>query len=185
MQTEQDEQKRKAIEEAEAILEQSDSASGNDPANSETVARPDPVEDTIEMVIPVEHQASKTQSETASTDENQPGKNQEPATDEIELEAIETSIEMVTTDAEELFLSEVEPNKLSEPQNPADAKKPADSTTHPETAVEQSYKTVKSDAVAEEKNDEKKDDMVLKQTKAEPGIAIPPEEDHKKNESAV
>jgi hypothetical protein len=186
VQTERDEQKRKAIEEAEAILEQSDSAAGNDRAYSETVVRPDPVEDTIEMTIPIEHQASETPSEAVSTGENQPEGNQASATDEIELEAIETSIEMVTatTEAEELFLSEVEPNKPSEPQNPADAQKPADSTTHPETAVEHSDKTVKLDAVAKEINDEKKDDTALKETKAEPEAATQPEEDRKKNESA-
>ncbi len=52
--TEQDERKRKAIEEAEAILEQSDPAAGNDPVNNETVVSSDPIEDTIEMAIPTE-----------------------------------------------------------------------------------------------------------------------------------
>jgi hypothetical protein len=182
--TDRDEQKRKAIEEAEAILAQIDPGAGNEPATKEAVAGPDPAEDTVEMAIPVEHQAAETPSEAPSTDVAQPEENQEPATDEIELEAIETSIEMVTTDAEELFLSEVETNNPFEPQKPAAVEQPADSTTQPETAVEQSDKMVKSDVAAEEKKAEKKDDTALKQTKAETAAAAQPEEDPQKKEPA-
>lgn len=182
--SDQEEQKRKAIEEAEAILQQDDPEAGNDPAAKEAIASPDPAEDTIELAIPVELQASKTPSEAASTDKTQPEENQKPLTDEIELEAIETSIEMVTTDAEELFLSEVKPHKPPELQNPATAEKPADSPTHPKIAVEPSDKTMKSDAVADETKDEKKDDPALIQTKVEPAAADQPEEDRKKNNSA-
>ena len=184
MQTDRDEQKRKAIEEAEAILEQSDPAAQNEHAAKEAIARPDPAEDTVEMPIPVEHRSAETPSETRSTDVNPPEENQKPATDEIEIEAIETSIEMVTTDAEELFLSEVETKTSFEPQKPAAAEQPADSTTPPETAVEKSDQMAKSSVVAEEKKDEKKDQPALKQTKSEPAAAAQPEEDQQKKEPA-
>jgi len=174
MQADRDEQKRKAIEEAEAILEQNDPAAGNDPANNETVERPDPGEDTIEMAIPVEHQASENKSE----------ENQEADNHEIEMEAIETSIEMVTDtmDAEELFLSEVKPGKPAETQKPEVVGKPAESPTDPETAVESSDKTGKSDTAEEENSDQKKDDPVAKQPEDEPAAATQPEEDQKKKE---
>ncbi|MGD2186257.1 MAG: hypothetical protein PVI71_09020 [Desulfobacterales bacterium] len=185
MQNDRDEQKRKAIEDAEAILAQSDPAAGNDRANNEAVVRPDPAEDTIEMAIPVEHQASETPPEAASTDEKRPEENQEPTTNEIELEAIETSIEMVTTtaDAEELFLSEVKPDKPAEQSKPDTIQKPNDSPAHSETAAQEADKTVKSDAVEEETKDTKKDHAALKQSEAKPTSANLPEEDHKKKKS--
>ena len=181
MPSEQDERKRKAIEEAEALLQEIDSAAQNDPAAKETVDRPDPAEDTVEMAIPVEYQAAETPSEVPSTDDTQSEENGKPDTNEIELEAIETSIEMVTTDAEELFLSEVESNNPSEPQKPADSEQPADSTTTPETAVEETGDAVKSDVAAEEKKDQKIDDTDLKQAKSEPAATTQPEEDQQKN----
>ncbi|MCK5203904.1 MAG: hypothetical protein KAR15_08530 [Desulfobacterales bacterium] len=184
MQADRDEQKRKAIEEAEAILEQSDPAAGNDPANNETVERPDPAEDTIEMAIPVEHQASENKSEAPSADATKSEENQEADNHEIEMEAIETSIEMVTDtmDAEELFLSEVKPGKPAETQKPEVVGKPAESPTDPETAVESSDKTGKSDTAEEENSDQKKDDPVAKQPEDEPAAATQPEEDQKKKE---
>ena len=90
---------------------------------------------------------------------------------------------MVTTDAEELFLSDVEPHKPSDLQNAA-AEKPADAPTHPETIVEPRDQAVKLDAVAEEIKDDKKDDMALKQTKVEPAAATQLPEDEKKAEPA-
>jgi colicin import membrane protein len=182
---EQDEQKRKAIEEAEAILRQSDPAAGNDLANNEPVTRPDSVEDTIEMEIPGGNQTFETRSETASADGTQPEENQKPTHHEIELEAIETSIEMIdpNMDAEELFLSEVKPGKPAETQKPEAIEKPADSPTHPKTAGGHSDKTMESDAVENEKKDGEKDDTALKQTEAEPWATTQPQEDQKKMES--
>lgn len=183
--TEQDERKRKAIQEAEAILEQSDPAAGNDPANNENVVKPDPVEDTIEMAIPDGDEALETQSEAAFADDIQPEENQKPANSEIELEAIETSIEMVdpNMDTEEVFLSEVKPDKPAETQKTEAFEKPADAPTHPETAVEQNDKTMKSDAVEDEKKDKEKDDAALKQTEAEASDATQAQEDQKKLDS--
>jgi hypothetical protein len=184
-QAEQDEQKRKAIEEAEAILRQSDPAAGNDLANNETLTRPDSAEDTIEMEIPGENQTFETQSDAASADETQPEENQKPTHHEIELEAIETSIEMIdpNMDAEELFLSEVKPGKPAETQKPEAIEKPADSPTHPEKAVGHSDKTMKSDAIENEKKDREKDDTALKQAEAEPWATTQPQEDQKKIKS--
>ena len=179
MQSEQDEQKRKAIEEAEAILEQSDPAAKDEVAAKEAVTRPDPAEDTIEMAIPVEQPAAETPSEAPSANDKQQEDQPNVGTAEIELEAIETSIEMVTTDAEELFLSEVEPHK---PSPAAPTEQPAESATPPETTVAPNDKMVKSDGVVEEKKDEKKEDLDLKQMKVEPAASVQPKEDPLPNE---
>jgi len=184
-QTEQDEQKRKAIEEAEAILEQNDPAAGNDPLGNETGVSPDPAEDTIEMAIPEGEKPFETQSETASADETRPEENQKPDHHEIELEAIETSIEMIdpNMDTEELFLSEIKPDEPAETQIPEAIEKPADAPTHPQTAIEQSDPTMKSDAVEDEKNDAGKDDATLEQTEADGSATTRPQEDQKKPDS--
>ncbi len=183
-QAEKDEQKRKAIEEAQTILEQGDSSAQNDALKNEIVVRPDPAEDTIEMAIPVEHQASENKSEAPSADETKLEENQEADNYEIEMEAIETSIEMITDtiDAEELFLSEVKPDKPAGLQKPEVVEKPAESPTDPETAVELSDKTVKSDTAEEENRDQKKDDTAVKQPEDEQAAATQPEKDQKKKE---
>ena len=184
-QAEQDEQKRKAIEEAEAILAQSDPAAGKDPANNETDVKTDSAEDTIEMTIPADDKPIEIQSEAASADETQPEENQKPANHEIELEAIETSIEMVdpNMDTEELFLSEIKPDKPAETQIPETIEKPADAPTHPEAAAEESDRTTKSDAVEDEKKDGEKDDTPLEQTEAEASATTQPQEDQKEVDS--
>ena len=183
--TAQDEQKRKAIEEAEAILEQSDSAAGNDTADSETVVKPDPAEDTIELAIPVDDKPAETQSEATSADETPPEEDQNPVDHEIELEAIETSIEMVdpNMDMEELFLSEIKPDKPVETQKTEDIEKPADAPTQPETAAEQNGQTMKSSTVEDGKKDGENEDTALKQTEAEATTTAQSQEDQNKTDS--
>ena len=183
-QAEKDEQKRKAIEEAEAILEQSGPAPPNAISKNETIMRSYPAEDTIEMAIPVEHPASEIKPQASSTVEKKPDSHQEPANQEIEMEAIEASIEMVTdtTDAEELLLSEVKGDKSAEPTSPEAAEKPVEPATEREAAVEQSDKTANADFVEQGNKDQKQDDTAVKQPEAEPAADTKPEEDQKKAE---
>ena len=165
-QAEQDEQKRKAIEEAEAILEQSDPAAENATLKNETITRPNPAEDTVEMMIPVEPEAPETKSEASSKDETKSEENQKTENPEIEIEAIETTVEMVTepTDVEELFLSEVNADRSEEPTDSETVEKPVDTYA----AVEQSDKTAKWDTVEQESKDQKQKDTAEKESEAEP-----------------
>ncbi len=109
----QDDEKRKSIEAAEAILdeaqpdaveavetleEETHTTSEPEPVSpdKDTIRRPDPHEDTVEIRIPKPQELSEI--EEASLDEEIPdaAKSQDEVTAEIELEAIETSMETVT-----------------------------------------------------------------------------------------
>ena len=184
-QTGQDEQKRNAIEEAEAILEQSDPAAGNAMLENETITGPDPAEDTIEMMIPTETEAPEIKSEASPADVTKSEEKHQSENPEIEMEAIETSIEMVTEPAnvEELFLSEVNADLSAGPTDSETIEKPVDPTTDTYAAAEQSDKTAKSDTIGPESKDQKKDDTAVTQPEAEPWATTQPQKDQKKMES--
>ncbi len=98
----QDEQKRKAIEEAEAILDQALPPTETDASGNDRVNDIDLSEDTVELQIPVE-------SAAGVPEEPQSRENQETKTDEIEMEAIEAPPEPPADaiDTEALLLSEM------------------------------------------------------------------------------
>ena len=171
---EQDEHKRKAIEEAEAILGQSDPAAGNDTSENATITMPgsdEETEDTIEMEIPAEPEVPETKSETESDDEVKSEENQNSKNPEMEMEAIETSIEMVTepTDVEELFLSEVKADPSEAPTDTETGEKSIDQKMDTQDAVEPSDKMAESLAMEPENKDQKQDDTIAeKKSKTEP-----------------
>ncbi|MEJ2727706.1 MAG: hypothetical protein P8185_04195 [Deltaproteobacteria bacterium] len=110
----QDDRKIKAIEEAEAMLNGSqapeDESSGNDAAN-----RPDSHEDTLEMQIP-EEEKTDIKREAESTGGPKPAEQENMGHQEIEMEAIEATMEAVDgmVDAEALFLTDVSTAKSAE-----------------------------------------------------------------------
>jgi hypothetical protein len=161
----QNQQKRKAIEEAEAILEQPDAPAENNAAENEIVMRPYPDEDTIEMEIPVKQEASEIKAEAASAGASKPEETQPSQIQEIEMEAIETQMEAVnhTMDAEELFLSEVKEDKPAAPLNAEPVEMPADAPTDAEVTVGQSNEKAPPDTVDQETPDPKQDDTAVQQ----------------------
>ena len=78
---------------------------------------------------------------------------------EIEMEAIETSIEMVTepTDVEELFLSEVNADRSAGPTDSETVEKSVDPATDTQAAAQQSDKWAKWNTDEPESKDQKKD----------------------------
>jgi hypothetical protein len=100
-QASREEHKRKAIEEAEAILDQTPTPPETHALGNEAVKKIDPFEDTIEMQIPVEKEAG-------APGELQLETKQDMEAHEIEMEDIEASPEsQPDVNAEELFLSEM------------------------------------------------------------------------------
>lgn len=164
----QNQQKRKAIEEAEAILEQPDAPAENNAPENESVMRPYPDEDTIEMEIPVKQEASEIKAETASAGASKPEETQPTQTQEIEMEAIETQMEAVThtMDTEELFLSEVKADKPAAQPNSEPVQMHTDAPTDAEVNAEQSNATATPDTVDPEISDPKPDDTAVKQPQA-------------------
>lgn len=101
-QASREEQKRKAIEEAEALLDQTPTPSESHALGNEDVKKIDPFEDTIEMQIPVEKADGASEEPELET-------KQDMETHEIKMEDIEAPSESQpdAIDAEELFLAEV------------------------------------------------------------------------------
>ena len=142
-----DDRKIKAIEEAEAMLNDSqapseDTASGNDAAN-----QPDPNEDTLEMQIP-EEEKTDIKREAESPEKPKPAAQEKMEHQEIEMEAIEATMEAVdgTLDAEALFLSDVNKAKSAEAATPEPASKPPGWPITAEKEIDQSAETLNSKA---------------------------------------
>ena len=137
-----DQQKRKAIEEAEAMLNGTQTPLKIDAFTNEIINRPDPHEDTVEMQIPKESPAS-------APEEPEPEEGKDMGNLEIEMEAIEAAMESVgeTVDAEALFLSEVNPDRPSQTAAPGTSKKQVGALSDFGKAIDQRGETLKSDAI--------------------------------------
>ena len=180
-----DDRKIKAIEEAEAMLIDSqapseDTATGNDDAN-----RPDPHEDTLEMQIPVEEKTDIKRG-AESPEEPKPAAEEKMAHQEIEMEAIEAAMEAVdgTVDAEALFLSDVNTAKSAETATPETAQKALGSPSVAEKADDQSGETLNSKADKEDNQNLKAEDLPVKPLSGDnPMGRTWKEENRKENES--
>jgi hypothetical protein len=162
-----DEQKRKAIEEAEAILDETLPAPEVDAFGNDMAKKIDLPEDTIEMQIPVE-KAAKV-SEEPKLEENQ-----DMETHEIEMEAIETSPESPTdaVDAEALFLSEIPTSPAAGATDDKTVETDADSLAASEKAADSSEVTVNLDSAKQGDPDQKKVDTAVEQSETEPPAKI-------------
>jgi hypothetical protein len=158
-QTMPDEQKRKAIEEAEAMLDETQTPPEIDAFRNEIIKRPDPGEDTVEMQIPKE-ETTDIKPEISAPQEPKAAENKNSGNHEIELEAIEAAVETVNepADVEALFLSGVNTGKPAESKAPEMAGAPAG----PENANDQSGETGKSDANPKDSQDQKAEALPVK-----------------------
>ena len=146
-----DDQKRKAIEEAEAMLDETQAPPEIDAFKNEIVKRPDPHEDTVEIQIPKE-ETTDIKPEAALPEASKPEEDKNSENQEIEMEAIEAEMEAVdgTVDAEALFLSEVRTDKSAETAAPETARKTVGTPSETEKADDQSGETFKAEADKED-----------------------------------
>jgi hypothetical protein len=114
-QTIQDDRKRKAIEEAETLLNDTPAPPEIGDLEDDISKRPDIHEDTLEMQIPKE-ETTDMNLEAELAEEAKPEADKNPDHQEIEMEAIEAAMESVdgTVDPEALFLSDVNLDKSGE-----------------------------------------------------------------------
>ena len=175
-----DEQKRKAIEEAEAMLDETQASPEIDAFGNELIKRPDPHEDTIEMQIPTE-ETMDIKPETALPEEPKPEENKNSGNHEIELEAIEAAVETVneTADAEALFLAGANTGKPAEPTAPETAAATVEIPTEPEKANDQRGETAKSDANPKDSQDHKAETLPLKPPPGGNPMAEPQKEENR------
>jgi colicin import membrane protein len=157
-----DDKKRKAIEEAEAMLEGTQTPPEIDAFQNDIIKGPDPHEDTAEMQIPTE-ETTDIKSEAATPEAPKPEQNKDAENQEIEMEAIEAAMETVdgTVDAEALFLSEVRTDKSSEKLTPQTAQKNVGTPAEPEKADDLNGETLHSKADEEESQNPEADALAL------------------------
>jgi hypothetical protein len=93
-QTIKDDEKRKAIEEAEAMLDQTQAPPEIDAFKNEIVNRPDPHEDTVEIQIPKE-ETTDIKPEAALPEASKPEEDKNSENQEIEMKATEAAKETV------------------------------------------------------------------------------------------
>jgi hypothetical protein len=154
-----EEQKRKAIEEAEAILDQTLPSLETDAFGNDIAKNIDLPEDTVEMRIPVE--TADSGPEKSKLEENQ-----DLETHEIEMEAIEAPAESSTDttahaiDAEELFLAEIETTQKIGATAAEKAETDAASSAEAEKAVDSSDPMINPDGVKREDPGQKKAEVI-------------------------
>jgi hypothetical protein len=171
-----DDQKRKAIEAAEAMLDETQAPPEIDASKDDTIKKPDSHEDNAEMQIAKEEttdikpEAAALEAPKPEADKNsenqkieieaieaamedmpeapKPEENKDVENQEIEMEAIEAAMEAVdgTVDAEALFLSEVSTDKSSERSTPETGQKIVGTPAEPEKADDQNGETLHSKA---------------------------------------
>ena len=125
-----DDEKRKSIEAAEAILDETQPLDDVDTPDKETIRRPDPQEDTVEIRIPKPEEIPPLEAESSDSAAPQPEENKEIQNTEIELEAIETDIEAITepNDTESPVSGEIKAVEAAKPEAAEKVEKPTESS---------------------------------------------------------
>ena len=123
-----DDEKRKSIEAAEAILDDTQQPADIDTPIKETIRRPDPHEDTVEIRASNPEEIPPLEAESSDSQPPEPEQKKETQNAEIELEAIETSIETVTEpdDTESPLSGEVKAVEAAKPATSETDREPAE-----------------------------------------------------------
>jgi hypothetical protein len=162
-----DEQKAKAIEEAEAILDQTLPPPETDAFGNDIAKMIDLPEDTVELQIPVE--TSAVVPEEPKLEENQ-----DLQTHEIEMGAIEAPPEgpADAIDAEALFLSEISTTQTAGATVAEAVETDVDSPAASEKAADSSDVTVNLDSVKQDGPEQKKVDTAVQKSETAPAAKI-------------
>jgi hypothetical protein len=184
-QTIKDDEKRKAIEEAEAMLDETQAPPEIDAFKNEIVKRPDPHEDTVEIQIPKE-ETTDIKPEAALPEASKPEEDQNSENQEIEMEAIEAEMETVdgTVDAEALFLSEVSADESAETVAPETVQSTAGTPSETEKADELRVETLEAEAKKEDNQKPEVDALTVGLPEENPLAEPQKEENQVKKEPA-
>jgi hypothetical protein len=204
-----DDQKRKAIEEAEAMLDKTQAPPEIDAFKNDITKGPDPDGDTAEMQIPKEEtadikpEAAALEAPKPETDKNSENQgiemeaieagmetvpeasktepNKDVENQEIEMEAIEAAMETVdgTVDTEALFLSEVSKDESSERSTPETAQKIVGSPAESEKADDLNGETLNSKADEEDSHNPEADAPAVDPPAGGDSMAEPQKEENR------
>ena len=157
-----DDEKRKSIEAAESILDETQPPAELVVPNSETNSQLDPLKETVMIRIPKPGEIPSMEAESLDSDAPEPEENSETQKAEIELEAIETDFEMVTDpdNSESPISGDVKAVKSAEPAASETAEKPAEFSAEVLAGMENEVSADQKDP------DSKTDDGSAKEPKA-------------------
>jgi hypothetical protein len=163
-----DEQKKKAIEAAEAILDQTLPPSETDVFGNNKVKEVDLLEDTVEIQIPFAGKAAAVPEEPKLEEDR------DSETPEIKMDAIEIAPESLADaiDAEELFLSEITTTHTAEATSAERGDIDGHSPAAAEKTADSSVVKIKSDSVKQDTPDREKAEPAVKQPEAAPPVEI-------------
>jgi hypothetical protein len=173
-----DDAKRKSIEAAEAILDETQPPEAPAAPDNEAIERPDPHEDTVEIRVPNREEISSTEATLSDLEMPEPVESKDENTAEIELEAIETAMETVTepADGESPNLTDAKANELAKPAADTTAEKrdePASDSPKTDNGPTDADNFV---SAGKDSQDSKAAEPVAKESKAEPMAADPSSE---------
>jgi hypothetical protein len=173
-----DDAKRKSIEAAEAILDETQPPEAPAAPDSEAIKRPDPHEDTVEIRVPNREEISSTEATLSDLEMPETVESKDENTAEIELEAIETAMETVTepTDGESFVLTDAKADELAKPAADETAEKrdePASDSPKTANGLTEADNSV---SAGKDSQDSKAAEPAAKESKAEPMAADPSSE---------
>jgi hypothetical protein len=165
-----DDEKRKSIEAAEAILDETQPPPDTDTPNQKKIRRPDPHEDTVEVRVPEPEEIPPLEVESSASPSPEPEAKKETQDAKIELDAIETSIEAVTEphDPESLIPGEITADEWVKPDDAEMAEGPIVSSDDPQKVAEASAETENAGLAGEKSPDSKADDVAAKKYESTP-----------------
>ncbi|MGD8992705.1 MAG: hypothetical protein PVI00_14715 [Desulfobacterales bacterium] len=148
-----DDETRKSIEAAESILDETQPPAELVVPKSETNSQLDPLKETVMIRIPNPEEVPSLEAGSSDSDTPEPREDSEMQKAKIELEALETDIEMVTDpdDSESPVSGDIKAVESAEPAVPETAEKPAESSAGVLTGTE-------NEVSADEKNPHSKTD---------------------------
>jgi hypothetical protein len=182
----QDDRKRKAIEEAEAMLDDCQAPSENIASGDDDANRPDPHADTLEIQMP-EEETTDIKREAELPEEPNPEAEKNTAHQEIQMEALEATMEAVdgTMDAEALFLSDVKAAGSAETATAETVQKAPGLPSAAEIAGDQNGEPHNSKCDREDSRSPEAVDLTVKPVPGDNPLDEPRREENRKENGSV
>ncbi len=190
----QNEENRKSMETVEAAQEETQPSEALDTPVNETIKRPDPHEDTVEIRVPKRDENPPIDAASPDAEISEPDEPKDENTAEIELEAIETAMEAVTepTGAESIMSTGAKADEPPKAEAEETVEKADDTSSDPQKEAKPSDDADTAVAAKKDSQDSKVDEPLAKDSKDErlaadssPQSAISPESEKKHSAPAA
>ncbi|MGD8755929.1 MAG: hypothetical protein PVF98_09690, partial [Desulfobacterales bacterium] len=164
-----DDAKRKSIEAAEAILDETQPPEALAALDNEAIKRPDPHEDTVEIRIPRREELPPVDAQLPDSEPSKPEEPKDEQKSEIDLESIETALETVIEpmEGEAPNLTDAKADEPAKPTADATAEKPDEPASDFQKTANESTEADNSVSTGKDSPDSKADEPAAKESKAE------------------